>query len=91
MHPRLLPVLLRSSLVSLRALWRVTRQIFHEAMGTIFALFALYGAQAAWRQWKTHPIAWLIAFSIAYTIMMVVFSFFAFRRARRIGQLENPK
>jgi hypothetical protein len=91
MNPRLLPVLLRSTLVSLRALWRVTRQIFHEAMGTIFGLFAIYGAQAAWRQWKTQPVAWLIAFSIAYAIMMLVFSFFAFRRARRIGQLENPK
>jgi glycerol uptake facilitator-like aquaporin len=91
MNPRLLPVLWRSSLVSLRALWRVTRQIFHEAMGTVFAVFALYGGLAAWRQWKTRPIAWLIAFSIAYAIMMLVFSFVAFRRARRLGHLENMK
>jgi hypothetical protein len=90
-NPRLPSLLWRSSLVSLRALWRVARQIFHEAMGTVFAVFALYGALAAWRQWKTRPIVWLIAFSIAYTIMMLAFSFMAFRRARRIGQLENTK
>jgi glycerol uptake facilitator-like aquaporin len=75
----------------MRALWRVTRQLFHEAMGTIFAVFAIYGILAAWRQWKAHPVVWLIAFSIAYTLTMAAFSVGAFRRARRIGQLENGK
>ncbi len=89
MNPRLFPVLWRSSLVSVRALWRVARQIFHEAIGTIFAVFALYGGLAAWRQWKTHPILWLMAFSIAYTVTMVAFSFASFRRARRIGATEK--
>ena len=91
MNPRLMPVLWRSALVSLRAFWRVGRQLFHEAIGTIFLVFALYGVLAAWRQWKTRPILWLIAFSIAYTITMVVFSFAAFRRARRIGAPQNGK
>jgi len=91
MDPRLLPVLWRSALVSLRAFWRVARQLFHEAIGTIFAVFALYGALAAWRQWKTRPMLWLIAFSIAYTIAMLAFSFAAFRRARRIGAPQNGK
>jgi hypothetical protein len=91
MDPRLLPVLWRSTLVSLRAFWRVARQIFHEAVGTIFAVFALYGVLAAWRQWKVRPILWLIAFSLAYAVMMIAFSFVAFRRARRIGGWEDGK
>lgn len=91
MDPRLLPVLWRSSLVSLRAMWRVAQQIFHEAIGAIFAVFAFYGGLAAWRQWKTRPIVWLMAFSIAYTIAMLAFSFAAFRRARRIGAPQNGK
>jgi hypothetical protein len=91
MDPRVMPVLWRSALVSLRAFWRVARQLFHEAIGAFFALFAVYGLIAAWRQWKGHPVIWLIAFSIAYTIMMAAFSVAAFRRARRIGQLEDGK
>jgi hypothetical protein len=49
----------------------------------------MYGIVVAWRQWKAHPIIWLTVFSVAYTIMMASFSVAAFRRARRIGQLEN--
>jgi glycerol uptake facilitator-like aquaporin len=88
MDPRVMPVLWRSMLVSFRAFWRVARQLFHEAVGAFFALFAVYGVIAAWRQWKGHPVVWLIAFSIAYAIAMVAFSVASFRRARRIG-LEN--
>jgi hypothetical protein len=91
MDPRVLPLFWRSVLVSMRALWRVVRQLFHEALGAIFAVFAMYGVVAAWRQWKAHPVVWLIAFAIAYTILMAAFSVAAFRRARRIGQLENGK
>lgn len=60
------------------------RQLFHEAVGAIFAVFAFYGGLAAWRAWKTHSIRWLIAFAIGYAVMMAAFSFVAFRRARRI-------
>jgi glycerol uptake facilitator-like aquaporin len=60
------------------------RQLFHEAMGAFFAVFALYGLLAAWRQWKVGSVRWLIGFAIAYAIMMAAFSFIAFRRARRI-------
>ena len=91
MDSRVLPVLWRSALVSLKAWKRATLQLFHEAMGAIFAVFSLYGVLAAWRQWKARPVVWVIAFSIAYTIAMAAFSFAAFRRARRIGQLENGK
>jgi len=91
MNPRILPALWRSALVSWRTWKRATLQLFHEAMGAIFAVFSFYGVLAACRQWKTRPVAWVIAFSIAYTIAMAAFSFAAFRRARRIGTPGNGK
>jgi hypothetical protein len=65
-------------------MWRVSRQLFHEATGALFGVFAAYGAYAAWRQWKLRPILWLMGFAIAYAIMMAAFAFGAFRRARRV-------
>jgi hypothetical protein len=91
MDPRFLPALWRSALVSWRAWKRATLQFFHEAMGAAFGVFSLYGVLAAWRQWKTRPVLWVIAFSIAYTIVMAAFSFAAFRRARRIGAREDRR
>lgn len=80
----LLPALWNSAVITLRALWRVARQVFHEAAGTLFAIFALYGALAIWRQWKNHPVLWIMGLALVYTAMMAAFSFAAFRRARRV-------
>lgn len=85
MNPRILPLFWRSTMASMRAFWRVTRQLFHEAMGVFFAVFAVYGLTAAWRQWRVRPVVWVIAFAIAYTIAMSAFSVASFRRARKIG------
>jgi hypothetical protein len=84
MAARLMPVLWRSSGVTLRALWRVARQLFHEAAGTLFAAFAIYGLLAAWRQWKYRPVPWLMGFALIYAVMMAAFAVAAFRSARRI-------
>jgi len=84
MSARLFPALWQSAKVTLRVLWRVTRQTFHEATGALFFVFASYGVIAAWRQWRHRPAIWLIGFAIIYALMMVVFGFTAFRRARRI-------
>lgn len=84
MSANLLPALWRSSRVTLRVLWRVTRQLFHEATGALFGVFAAYGAYAAWRQWKLRPILWVMGFAIVYAVMMAAFAFGAFRRARRV-------
>lgn len=74
----------RAFVVTLGALWRVARQVFHEATGALFAVFALYGAMAVWRQYKSHPVVWLMLFAAAYAIAMGTFAFFAFRRARKV-------
>lgn len=86
MPPQLRPTLWESILITLRVIWRVVRQVFHETTGVFFALFAVYGGIAAYREWKYHPTYWLliIAFAVLYAGMMAIFSFFAFRRARRI-------
>ncbi len=86
MPPPYGPTLWQSIMIALRVFWRVMRQVFHETTGVFFALFALYGAIAAYREWKYHPSYWIviISFAVLYTAMMSAFSFFAFRRARRI-------
>ena len=84
MSANLLPVLWRSAGVTLRALWRVTRQVFHEAMGAIFAVFAGYGLLLAWRQWHQRPVWWLLTFAIGYAVMMAAFAIRSFRSARHV-------
>jgi hypothetical protein len=83
-YGRLLPTLWNSVRTTLRVLWRVTRQVFHEATGALFGIFALYGLLLAWRQWKQRPVLWLVAFAVLYALMMAVFAFGAFRKSRRI-------
>jgi hypothetical protein len=82
-NARVIPALLNSGKGTLRTFWRAARQLFHETVGAIFSLFAVYGALAAWRQWKIHSL-WLMGFAIAYAVMMVTFAFVSFRRARQI-------
>ncbi|HXW62582.1 MAG TPA: hypothetical protein VEJ45_08290 [Candidatus Acidoferrales bacterium] len=84
MRANLLPALWRSLVVTLRTLWRVARQLFHEATGALFGLFAAWAAFAVWKQWRQRPALWLMAFAIAYSITMAAFAIASFRRARRV-------
>jgi hypothetical protein len=79
-----LPTLWRSIVVTLRVVWRVTRQLFHEFTGALFAVFAAYGVFIVWKEWKHRPAVWITGFVVIYVLMMVVFAFTAFRRARRV-------
>jgi len=81
---QLLPVLWRSAKTTLRVFWRITRQVFHEATGALFALFGAYGLLLAWRQWHSRPILWLTGLALAYAILMTAFAVCAFRRAKRL-------
>lgn len=84
MPANLLTALWRSCRVAFPPLWRVARQILHEALGAMFLIFAAYGMLAAWRQWKTRPVLWIIGFAVAYALMMAIFGLVSFRRARRV-------
>jgi hypothetical protein len=79
-----MPVLWQSAKVTLRVIWRVARQVFHEATGALFGLFAGWGLLLAWRQWQHRPVLWLVALAVLYALMMGAFAFGAFRRAKRI-------
>jgi len=80
----MLPALWRGFVVTVRTVWRVTRQLFHEATGAFFGLFAAWAAFAAWKEWRQRSALWLMAIAIVYALMMAVFSFSSFRRARRV-------
>lgn len=74
----------RAARATLRVWWRVARQLFHEMTGALFGLFAISGGLAAWRQWNHVRVPWLLAATIAYSLMMAIFCFVSFRSARRV-------
>ena len=77
-------LLWQSIRVTLRVWWRVIRELFHETTGALFGVFAVFGAVVAWREWKHRPVLWILGAAVAYAIMMAIFAFGAFRRARRV-------
>jgi len=74
----------RSVRHTLRVMWRVARELFHEATGALFAVFAVYGAYAAWRQWRSRTMLWVMVIAAGYAVLMLCFAFGSFRRARRV-------
>jgi hypothetical protein len=68
----------------LRALWRATRQTFHEVTGTMFLLFALSGATSAVRVWHRGAPFWPAWLAGAYALMMAGFGVTSFLMARRV-------
>ena len=67
-----------------RRLWRVLKQLFHEALGAIFALLALGWLNMALRAWSRDATYWLIGISIGVGLLFVGFSVTSFRRARQL-------
>jgi multisubunit Na+/H+ antiporter MnhB subunit len=67
-----------------RRLWRVLKQLFHEASGAIFALLALGWLNMALRAWTRDATHWLIGISIAVGLLFIGFSITSFRRARQL-------
>lgn len=84
MSARMISAFVRSCIVTLRAWWRLARQLFHEATGAFFVVFAAYGGYMVWRGWKHGPTRWLMAFGAIYALMMAAFAIDSFRRARRV-------
>ncbi len=67
-----------------RRLWRVLKQLFHEAVGAIFAVLALGWFNSAFRAWTRDVAHWLIGVSIAVGLLFIAFSVTSFRRARQL-------
>ena len=74
----------RAGTTMFRAFWKLARQLFHEATGTLFALFSLYGGAAWWKQFRAPGGKWIAVFALAYAVIMACFAFLSFRSARRV-------
>jgi multisubunit Na+/H+ antiporter MnhB subunit len=67
-----------------RRLWRVLRQLFHEAVGAVFAVLALGWLNAALRAWTRDVARWLIAMAVAVALLFLFFAITSFRKARKV-------
>jgi NhaP-type Na+/H+ or K+/H+ antiporter len=67
-----------------KRLWRVTKQIFYETVGAIFAILALGWLSSAFRAWSRDVAPWLIAVTIAVALVFIFFAVSSFRRARSL-------
>jgi multisubunit Na+/H+ antiporter MnhB subunit len=67
-----------------RRLWRVLRQLFHEATGAVFAVLALGWLNAALRAWTRDVARWLIGMAVAVALLFMFFAVTSFRKARRL-------
>jgi hypothetical protein len=67
-----------------RVFWRLGRQLFHEAIGTLFGLFAIYGGVAWWKQSREPGGQWIAGMALGYAVLMAFFSVLSFRSARRV-------
>ena len=67
-----------------RRLWRVLRQLFHEAIGAVFAVLALGWLNAALRAWTRDVARWLIGLAVAVALLFVFFAVTSVRKARKL-------
>jgi hypothetical protein len=75
----------------LRPLRRVFAQLWHEVIGSFFALFALLGAVSFWRNWQQGAAAAALWIPLAFFLVMAGFAAASFARARRAAKSETGK
>ena len=64
--------------------WLTLRQLFHEVGGGVFAVLALAWLQSAIRAWTRDVAHWLVWVAAAVAVVLAIFSWTSFRRAREI-------
>jgi len=67
-----------------RRFWRAMKQLFHEAIGAIFAVLALGWFNSAFRAWTRDVAPWLIGVAVFVALLFVFFAVTSFRRARKL-------
>ena len=67
-----------------RRFWLALKQLFHEVIGAIFAVLALFWVQNAIRAWSRDGARWLIGAAAFLALVMALFSFTSFRAAKRV-------
>jgi glycerol uptake facilitator-like aquaporin len=63
--------------------WRTLRQLFHEIVGGIFLVLSLAWLQSAIRAYTRDVAHWLVGLAFGIAIVMAVFAWTSFRRARQ--------
>ncbi len=69
---------------SFRRLWRALRQLFHEAIGAVFAVLALGWLNSALRAWTRDVARWLIGLAVAVALLFLFVAVTSFRKARNL-------
>jgi len=64
--------------------WRTLQQLFHEVVAGMFAVLALAWLQSAVRAWTRDVSHWLVAAAVGVAILLAVFAWTSFRRAREL-------
>jgi len=67
-----------------RRFWFALKQLFHEVIGAIFAVLALFWLQNAFRAWSRDGAHWLIGAAAFLAFVMAAFSYTSFRNAKRV-------
>jgi hypothetical protein len=70
-----------------RRFWLALKQLFHEVIGAIFGVLALFWVQNAIRAWSRDGARWLIGAAAFLALVMALFSFTSFRAAKRVQSL----
>jgi hypothetical protein len=73
----------------LRPLRRIAAQLWHEVIGSFFALFALLGALSFWRNWKQDADTAALVVPLSFFLVMAAFAVASFVRARRAAKKED--
>jgi len=69
---------------SFRRFWLALKQLFHELVGGLFAVLALFWLESAFRAWSRDAAHWLVGTAAFLAVLMAVFSLSSFRLARRV-------
>jgi len=65
-------------------LWRALKQLFHEAVGALFAVLAVAWLNSLLRAWTRDVAPWIIALAATVVGLFIFFAVTSFRRARKI-------
>jgi len=65
-------------------LWRALKQLFHEAVGALFAVLAVAWLNSLLRAWTRDVAPWIIALAATVVGLLIFFAVTSFRRARKI-------
>jgi uncharacterized membrane protein len=72
-----------------RRLWRTLKELFHEAVGAIFAVLALAWLNALLRSYNRDTAHWLIATAAGVVALFLFLAISSFRKAKKVKQGAN--